>query len=121
MNRYDLIGYCSYRDNETGFVADDFVNILNQQDKKIKELEEQLETTEQMRQELIDEGLKCEQQHIKNQNQKAIECLKEVKESFRSEGYFDEFDDYFLLIDDIDRVIDNKIKELEEGKDEDKY
>ena len=41
-NRYDLIGYCSYRDNETGMVSDNFVGVLNEQDKKIKELEHRM-------------------------------------------------------------------------------
>ena len=36
--RYELIGYCSYRDTETGVISDNFVDILNQQDKRIKEL-----------------------------------------------------------------------------------
>ena len=39
--RYELIGYCSYRDTETGVIGDNFVDILNQQDKRIKELEEE--------------------------------------------------------------------------------
>ena len=38
--RYCLIGYCSYRDTETGVIGDNFVDLLNQQDKRIKELEE---------------------------------------------------------------------------------
>lgn len=40
--RYDLIDYCSYRDNETGKISDNFVGVLNQQDQKIKELEHRL-------------------------------------------------------------------------------
>lgn len=40
--RYELIGYCSYRDTETGVVGDNFVELLNQQDKEIKELEHRL-------------------------------------------------------------------------------
>lgn len=38
--RYELIGYCSYRDTETGVIGDNFVGVLNQQDAKIKELED---------------------------------------------------------------------------------
>lgn len=49
------------------------------------------------------------------QNQKAIECLKEMRESFRSEGYFED-DWYVVSLDNIDRIIDNKIKELEGGE-----
>ena len=40
--RYDLIGYCSYRDNETGKVSDNFVGLLNEQNQKIKDLEHRL-------------------------------------------------------------------------------
>ena len=36
--RYELIGYCSYRDTKTGVIGDNFVELLNQQDKLIKEL-----------------------------------------------------------------------------------
>ena len=41
--RYELIGYCSYRDTKTGVIGDNFVELLNQQDQKIKELEKALE------------------------------------------------------------------------------
>lgn len=41
--RYELIGYCSYRDTETGVIGDNFVELLNQQDKKIAELKKALE------------------------------------------------------------------------------
>lgn len=40
--RYELIGYCSYRDTETGRVGDNFVGVLNEQDQKIKDLEAKL-------------------------------------------------------------------------------
>ena len=40
--RYELIGYCSYRDTETGVIGDNFVELLNQQDQKIKDLEHRL-------------------------------------------------------------------------------
>lgn len=47
-------------------------------EKENKELKQQLEVTEQMRQEVIDEGLRCEQQHIKNQNNIAISELEKL-------------------------------------------
>ena len=28
--RYELIGYCSYRDTKTGVIGDNFVELLNQ-------------------------------------------------------------------------------------------
>ena len=40
--RYELIGYCSYRDTETGVIGDNFVGVLNEQDQKIKYLEHRL-------------------------------------------------------------------------------
>ena len=40
--RFELIGYCSYRDTETGVIGDNFVELLNQQDQKIKNLEHRL-------------------------------------------------------------------------------
>lgn len=40
--RYELIGYCSYRDTETGAIGDNFVDLLNQQNKRIKKLESKL-------------------------------------------------------------------------------
>ena len=45
--RFELIGYCSYRDTETGVIGDNFVELLNQQDQKIKELKQQLAETEE--------------------------------------------------------------------------
>ena len=47
--RYELIGYCSYRDTETGVIGDNFVELLNQQDKKIIKLKEE---NQQLRQQL---------------------------------------------------------------------
>lgn len=40
--RYELIGYCSYRDTETGVIGDNFVGVLNEQYQKIKYLEHRL-------------------------------------------------------------------------------
>lgn len=45
--RYDLIGYCSYRDNEIGKISDNFVGVLNEQDQKIKDLEDKLAEKDQ--------------------------------------------------------------------------
>ena len=39
--RYELIGYCSYRDTKTGVIGDNFVELLNQQDKEIIKLREE--------------------------------------------------------------------------------
>ena len=47
--RYELIGYCSYRDTKTGVIGDNFVELLNQQYKKIIKLKEE---NQQLRQQL---------------------------------------------------------------------
>lgn len=44
--RFELIGYCSYRDTKTGVVGDNFVGLLNQQNQKIKDLEDKLADSE---------------------------------------------------------------------------
>ena len=44
--RYELIGYCSYRDTKTGVIGDNFVELLNQKDKRIKELESEVKVGE---------------------------------------------------------------------------
>jgi hypothetical protein len=41
-NRYEHLHYCEYRDTETGLVASNYVEAMNQQDQKIKELEHRL-------------------------------------------------------------------------------
>lgn len=40
--RYEQWGYESYRDNETGLVASNHIEVMNEQDQKIKELEHRL-------------------------------------------------------------------------------
>lgn len=60
--RFELIGYCSYRDTETGVVGDNFVDLLNQQDKEIIKL-------------------RGENQQLKqSQNQVAIKELEKLKD-----------------------------------------
>ena len=49
--RYELIGYCRYRDTKTGVIGDNFVEVLNEQDQKIKDLEAKLAEKEK---ELVD-------------------------------------------------------------------
>lgn len=53
--RYELIGYCSYRDIETGVIGDNFVDILNKQDKRIKKLEQENLFFKEQNKSLIDE------------------------------------------------------------------
>lgn len=40
--RYEHLHYCEYRDTETGLVASNYVEVMNEQDQKIKELEHRL-------------------------------------------------------------------------------
>ena len=41
-NRYEHLHYCEYRDTETGLIASNYVDVMNEQDQKIKNLEHQL-------------------------------------------------------------------------------
>lgn len=41
-NRYEHLHYCEYRDTETGLIASNYVDVMNEQDQKIKELERRL-------------------------------------------------------------------------------
>lgn len=40
--RYEHLHYCEYRDTETGLVASNYVEVMNEQDQKIKDLEHRL-------------------------------------------------------------------------------
>ena len=40
--RYEHLHYCEYRDTQTGLVASNYVEVMNEQDQKIKELEHRL-------------------------------------------------------------------------------
>lgn len=40
--RYEQWGYESFKDNKTGEICDNYIDLLNQQDQRISELEEQL-------------------------------------------------------------------------------
>ena len=94
--RYELIGYCSYRDTETGVIGDNFVGVLNEQDQKIKDLETKLEEIQNEKDELISkyrywkgecaelkEQLAKEQKHIsrlKNMNKSHDEAVGRLTE-----------------------------------------
>lgn len=40
--RYEHLHYCEYRDTETGLIASNYVDVMNEQDQKIKDLEHRL-------------------------------------------------------------------------------
>ena len=44
--RYEHLHYCEYRDTETGLVASNYIEVMNEQDQKIKELEAKLAESE---------------------------------------------------------------------------
>ena len=76
--RYELIGYCSYRDTKTGVIGDNFIGVLNEQDKKIKDLEAKLEDrTEQLKIALKDFN------DIQKENDKLAQQLAEKDELLR--------------------------------------
>lgn len=98
--RYERIGYCSYRDTETGVIGDNFVDLLNYQDRRIKELEEALKKANTNNY-LTDYYLveKENQQLKQGQKQLAIEELEKLKEVVESKTLLAE-------------CIDNQIKSL---------
>lgn len=131
--RYELTGYYSYRDRETGVIDYNFVRVLNEQDKKIKDLEAKLSEMQNEKDELISKyrywrgecaELKEQLAEEKNrnkklnyeaqkyyedaycngfQNQTAITELEKVKEYNRGLVYSSSL---------IDKFIDNQIKSL---------
>ena len=83
--RYELIGYCSYRDTETGVIGDNFVGVLNKQDQKIKDLEAKLaERTEQLKIALKDFN------DIQQENDKLAQQLAESENKVK--GFVELFD-----------------------------
>lgn len=76
--RYELIGYCSYKDTETGVVGDNFVDLLNHQDARIKELEEENNFLEKTYEKLIIDrrDLCLERNDIFEENQQLREDLQ---------------------------------------------
>ena len=112
------------------------ISILNQQDKRIKELEQENNFLEKRNEELIiDRRDIClerndifeENQQLKQaQNKKAIEVLEEIRKTIR---YAKEIcggkatdldiitaDAYNRCLDDMQKIIDNQIKELKGEK-----
>lgn len=66
--RFEHLHYCEYRDTETGLVACNYVDVMNEQDQKIKDLEAKLAESEksvisilentQLKQQLAEKDLK---------------------------------------------------------------
>ena len=66
---------------------------------------------------VIKDYAKCIEDLKNHQTQKAIECLREMKENLWKERYPNKYGDVVDMID-INFYIDTKIKELEEGNGE---
>ena len=137
MSKYELIGYCSYRDTETGVISDNFVGLLNEQDQKIKDLETKLaEKDELLKQKIgdmkstdfikmcIKSGYVVEAKE--NDNQTAIVELEKVKnfllekieekQSCFNSGNYNDFADGVKTICELMLIsIKNQINELKEG------
>jgi len=96
--RYELIGYCSYRDTGTGVIGDNFVDILNQQDKRIKELEGRIKT------------LKTNKAHFKKISGNVVDLLKKLNK-FIGEPQTRDLN-YYKVIEDTK----NYIKELKQSQ-----
>ena len=109
---------------------DKIVALLNQQDKHIKELEEQLSTTEKMRLENLNEGCRCverdmdriiklqqENQQLKqSQNKNTIELLEKVKNYFndKEDNDYDESEGWIITNRCVVEYVDSLIKKLKE-------
>lgn len=100
--RYDLIGYCSYRDNETGKVSDNFVGVLNEQDQKIKELEQRLSNC-------IELPLLVFSEYVEHENWVKAEKDKEIA---KLKQQLAEWKDGTVIVKWTDA--ENKVKELEQ-------
>ena len=106
-NRYELIGYCSYRDKETGKVSDNFVGVLNEQDQQITELEAKLAESEKIGKGFIE--LYEKEQHknyelFKEVNQLKQQLAEKDGEIERLKQNYDEVweDTYFSVREDFE-------------------
>lgn len=113
--RYELIGYCSYRDTETGVIGDNFVELLNQQDKEIIKLikenqqlkqrvndwKQRFESSEERNKQMTDNGVKAlelKNEKIKELKQQLSEKdnrIAELKEELDDKNFCKEFVDLY--------------------------
>ena len=106
MSKYELIGYCSYRDTETGVIGDNFVDILNEQDQKIKDLEAKLA-------EIKNQTAIRELEKVKNF---LLEKIEEKQSCFDSGNYNDFADGVKTICELMLISIDKQIKKLKGEK-----
>lgn len=94
------------------FDLSDLEKILNEQDEKVKELEEQLESMTELRNNAVEEAIEKKQQLKQSQNGKAIEVLESVKAKF---GYKHNSQ---LLVNskDLCDFVNNQLSELRGGR-----
>ena len=75
--RYLQWGYDSFKDNKTGEICDNYIDLLNQQDKRIAELEEQLSEKEIL--------LQYGKTEIKKLNKRINDIVKRDEKLFKSQ------------------------------------
>ena len=114
--RYELIGYCSYRDTETGVIGDNFAELLNQQDAKIKELEDMVIDKQNKLYSRLDKikELQEEKQQLKQLHNLPKKIVEEIRTYCNLKEFNPEFVDkehqecivsYTELIDILDTIL----------------
>lgn len=63
--RFEQWGYECFKDNKTGEICDNYIDLLNQQDQRIAELEEQLKKSLESNNDLLKQMMALEAQLIK--------------------------------------------------------
>lgn len=85
-NRYEHLHYCEYRDTETGLVASNYVDVMNEQDQKIKDLESQLAESEKEIEKCNDEWTEICDGKLETIN-RLIEEKHELEETIKNNSH----------------------------------
>ena len=115
--RYELIGYCSYRDTKTGVIGDNFVSLINQQDAKIKELEDMVIDKQNKLYSRLDKikELQEENQQLKHQ---LHDLSKKIVEEIRSKCCVeDKCKDGSFVLGINEKDLDTILKEYQKEED----
>lgn len=121
--RYELIGYCNYRDTETGVIGDNFVGVLNEQDAKIKELEDMVIDKQNKLYSRLDKikELQEENQQLKQQlHSQPVEILDKVYKYLTDEHNWKKLKNSWLVNGECEylKIILKSILKEYGGKDE---
>lgn len=125
--RFELFGNCFNNWIEDHLIGKAYQglgveNLLNEQDEKIKELEETLKLLKITQRYDISELMRENVKLKETQNQKAIECLEKVKETLiqNADEIGEEYrEDYFMInLGNVKRIIDSQISELKGNENE---